>query len=218
MATYAKWGIRLLYIDNQSDRLDWQAKSFLSLQHLLKQPYRLVFFDDLFGTAYYPLLARRTGNERLQDTVMCVTTHGAMEWITDLNRNSVMNFESLPLMEMERRSVELADVVKAPSAYILEKYRKYGWAIARDFIVLPNFVSGKLAAVQKSVWQPTNEIVFFGRLERRKGLRLFCRALDRIKFDLKNYTVTFLGKAAPDVTDKLIRKAATWPFNVRSAG
>jgi glycosyltransferase involved in cell wall biosynthesis len=129
---------------------------------------------------------------------MCVTTHGAMEWITDLNRNSIMNFESLPLMEMERRSVELADIVKAPSAYILEKYRKYGWAIARDFIVLPNFVSGKLATTQKPAWRPINEIVFFGRLERRKGLRIVLPRPRPDQIRSEKYTVTFLGKAGPE--------------------
>jgi glycosyltransferase involved in cell wall biosynthesis len=215
VTAYANLGIRLMSIDNQSDRHDWQAKSFLSLQHLLKHRYRLVFFDELFGNAYYPLLARRTGNERLQNTIMCVTTHGAMEWISDINRQAIMNFESLPLIEMERRSVELADVVKAPSAYILKKYRNYGWAIGRNFIVMPNFVSEKLAAAHKPARRAIKEIVFFGRLERRKGLRMFCRALDRIKFELKGYTVTFLGKTMPEVTDKLVQKSATWPFPIR---
>jgi glycosyltransferase involved in cell wall biosynthesis len=215
VSAFANLGIRLLCIDNQSDSHDWQAKSYLSLQHLLQHRYRLVFFDDMFGHAYYPLLARKTGNERLQETIMCVTTHSAMEWISDVNRQPIMNFESLPLLEMERRSVELADFVKAPSAYILGKYRNYGWAVARDFIVLPNFVSGKLATAHKPVRKEIKEIVFFGRLERRKGVRMFCRALDRIKFDLKDHLVTFLGKARPDVIETLVRKSATWPFRLR---
>jgi glycosyltransferase involved in cell wall biosynthesis len=211
---YANLGIRLMCINNQSPSHDWQARSFLALQHLLRHQYRLVFFDDLFGTAYYPLLARKTGNEWLQKTIMCVTTHGSMEWTSDVNRQAIMNFETLPLIEMERRSVELADVVKAPSAYILEKYRKYGWAIARDFIVLPNFVS-QITMPHKPIRRGVGEIVFFGRLERRKGLRMFCNALDRIKFELKDCTVTFLGKALPEVMEKLVQKSATWPFRTR---
>ena len=212
---YLHLGIRLMCIDSQGERDDWQLKSFLALQHLLEHRYSIVFFDDFWGNAYYPLLARKTGNENLQDTLMCVITNSAIEWIADVTRNSILNFENLALMEMERRSVELADVIKTPSAYILEKYRNYGWPIAPNVIVLPNFVSGGVKTEYKPARRKIKEIVFFGRIERRKGLRIFCRALDRIKFELKDYTVTFLGKASPEITNKLIRKSATWPFALR---
>ena len=44
-----------------------------------------------------------------------------------------------------------------------------------------------------------NEIVFFGRLESRKGLWLFCGALDRIKYQFEDVTVTFLGKMTDEM-------------------
>jgi glycosyltransferase involved in cell wall biosynthesis len=215
VASYRRLGICLICIDNQDSRLHWQAKSYLAMQHLLRHRYDLVFFDDLFGTGYYPLLARRTGNSQLRETRMCVTTHGAMEWVTELNQISIMNFESLPLMEMERRSVELADMVKAPSAYILRKYNDYGWTVADNFVVLPNFVSDKKTLSQPRWVDDINEIVFFGRVETRKGLGLFCRALDKLKFQLQNRLVTFLGKISPTTAEELVKRSATWPFQIR---
>src|SRR5262249_46663268 len=208
-------GIRLICIDNEEESTNWHARSFVALQHLLRHRYELVFFDDMLGTAYYPLLARRTGAPELRNTRMCITVHGSVEWAAELNQIPVTHFDGLPLMEMERRSIELADAVRAGSAYLLRKYQGYGWTIPDSFIVLPNFVSGEAAAVQPLRRVPVKEIVFFGRLETRKGLWTFCRALDRLKYVLADQHVTFLGKMTPDTGDVLIKRSTTWPFPVR---
>jgi glycosyltransferase involved in cell wall biosynthesis len=215
VAAYRNLGIQLLCIDNQADRYNWQARSYLSLQHLLRNRYDLVFFDDMDGAAYYPLLARRTGNMQLRATTMCVTAHSAFQWVTELNQTPITKFESLSLMEMERRSIELADVVKAPSAYILRKYRSYGWTVSDNFIVFPNFVSAQQAEAQPIRRDAIKEIVFFGRLETRKGLEMFHRSLDRLKYILADYLVTFLGKTSPEAADTLLRRSVTWPFSIR---
>ena len=213
VAAFQNNGIRLLCIDNEEESTNWHARSFLSLQHLLRHRYDLVFFDDMLGTAHYPLLARRTDAPGLRGTKICVTLHGSVEWSTDLNQVPA-HFDGLPLREMERRSVELADAVRAGSAYIFRKYRSYGWAIPDNFIVLPNFVSGERVDAQPVKKVETNEIVFFGRLETRKGLWTFCRALDRLKYVLADRRVTFLGKVTSEA-DNLIKRAAAWPFPVR---
>jgi glycosyltransferase involved in cell wall biosynthesis len=215
VAAFQNLGIRLLCIDNEEESTNWHARSFLALQHLLRNRYDLVFFDDMLGTAYYPLLARRTDAPSLRDTKMSVTLHGSVEWAADLNEAPVSHFEGLPLMEMERRSIELADSVRAGSAYIFRKYQSYGWTIADNHVVLPNFVSGGRAAAQSLKKVEINEIVFFGRLETRKGLWTFCRALDRLKYVLAGQRVTFLGKMTPETGDILIKRSATWPFPVR---
>lgn len=214
-----KYGIQLSCIDHIGKWNDWQAKSYFALQHLLRHQYRLALFDDTHGNAYYPLLARRTGNADLRDTIMCVTAHSATQWISDLNQTAISTIEELRLMEMERRSIELADAVKAPSAYILQKYRSYGWAVPENSIVLPNFIPGGRFRKPTSKATPINEIVFFGRLETRKGLWMFCRALDRLKYRFAGKTVTFLGKATIEdnvsTSESLLRYSAAWPFKIR---
>ena len=216
---YRKLGINLSHIHHQGAWNDWSAKSYLTLQHLLQHRYDLVFFDDTHGTAYYPLLARRTGNADLRRTMMCVTAHSATEWIADLSQNPIASLEELRLSEMERRSIELADTVKAPSAYILRKYRSYGWVIPDNVVVLPNFTStGPLAAPPTSR-EGIDEIVFFGRLESRKGLWMFCHALDRMKYKLTDRQVTFLGKPTVEngmpTDEAVLRRSAGWPFPIR---
>jgi hypothetical protein len=163
-------------------------------------------------------LARRTGNVELRATKMCVTTHSATQWISDLNQTPITTLAELRLMEMERRSIELADAVKAPSAYILNKYRSYGWAVPENALVLPNFVSVEQAPA-KATRVPVKELVFFGRLETRKGLWMFCRALDRLKYKLSDMAVTFLGKGTLEngisTVETLVRYSASWPFPIR---
>ena len=216
---YRKLGISLTCIDNKGKWNDWLAKSYLAMDHLLQERYDLVFFDDTHGTAYYPLLARRTGNSHLGSTTMCVVAHSAFQWIADLNEIPIVTIEALRLTEMERRSIELADVVRAPSAYILRKYRSYGWAVPDSFVVLPNLVSTsrELATPKKRV--AVKEIVFFGRLETRKGLWMFLRALDRLKFQLVGHIVTFLGKETVEnevsTAEAILRRSAAWPFKIR---
>jgi glycosyltransferase involved in cell wall biosynthesis len=218
VSAYGKLGIKLLCIPHNGRWNDWQAKSHLAMQHLLHQQYDLVFFDDTHGNAYYPLLARRTGNEKFRATRMCVTAHSATQWISDLNQTPVTTLAELRLMEMERRSIELADAVKAPSAYILNKYRSYGWTVPEDALVLPNFISVEQSQL-KAKRIPIKEIVFFGRLETRKGLWMFCRALDRIKYKLRDIVVTFLGKGTLEngisTVETLVRYSAVWPFQIR---
>lgn len=215
---YRKVGVNLACIDHLGSWNDWQTKSYLALQHLLQHHYGVVFFDDTHGLAYYSLLARRTGNAELRATKMCVTAHSATQWISDLNQTPVTTLAELRLMEMERRSIELADAVKAPSAYILKKYRSYGWAVPENAVVLPNFISVEQKPV-KATRIPVTEMVFFGRLETRKGLWMFCRALDRLKHKLRNTTVTFLGKGTLEngisTVETLVRYSAGWPFPIR---
>jgi glycosyltransferase involved in cell wall biosynthesis len=216
---YRQLGVTLSHIDHLGKWNDWLAKSFLSMQHLIAHAYDVAFFDDTHGTAYYPLLARRTGSTELRNTIACVTAHSATQWISELNKQPITTFAEYRLMEMERRSLELADVVKAPSGYILQKYRSYGWKLPDRCVVLPNLIASDGADVPVRKHSAVKEIVFFGRLERRKGLWMFCRALDRLKYRLGDCTVTFLGKFTfedgTSTGDSLIRYSARWPFPVR---
>jgi glycosyltransferase involved in cell wall biosynthesis len=216
---FRKVGVRLVCIDHRGNWYDWSAVSYRAMQHLIRNQYDLVFFDDLFGNGYYSLLARRSGNPELSNTTMCVTTHSATQWIKDTSQLPITTVEQIRLAEMERRSIELADAVKAPSAYILEKYRNYGWTLPDHSVVLPNFVFESRREVRPHKRVGVREIVFFGRLEHRKGLWLFCRALDRLKYRLKGCQVTFLGKTVveSDVStgEILLRRSAAWPFPIR---
>ncbi|HET6522353.1 MAG TPA: glycosyltransferase family 4 protein [Geminicoccaceae bacterium] len=217
---FRRQGIRLACIAHGGEWNDWLAKSHRAMEHLAQGGYDLAFFNDTHGTAYYPLLARRTGSPELRATLMCVVAHSATQWIAELNEAAIETIEDVRLMELERRSIELADMVVSPSAYLLRKYRGYGWRLPEASFVRPNILPreerGRLPARRRG---PVDELVFFGRLERRKGLWTFAEALDRIKYRLGGRTVTFLGKLTVEDGEStghaLLRRSAAWPFEAR---
>jgi glycosyltransferase involved in cell wall biosynthesis len=74
-----------------------------------------------------------------------------------------------------------------------------GWELPQRTYVAPYVLPQGLLSEKPAPRPGRNEIreiVFFGRLEIRKGLKLFCDALDELCADRANrkFEVTFLGK------------------------
>jgi glycosyltransferase involved in cell wall biosynthesis len=213
-------GIRLTYLPHDGEWNDWLAKSYSVMIHLKAQQYDQVFFNDMHGAGYYAQLARRTASPDFERTTMAVVLHSATQWITELNQAATNSIEDIRLVEMERRSIELADAIISPSTYMIEKYRAYGWKLPADAVVIPNLLPSEHRQRHLHIrTSPTDEIVFFGRLERRKGLWLFCEAVNRIKHEIKDVKITFLGKMTEENGEltgfHLLRRAAAWPFEVQ---
>jgi len=187
--------------------------------------FDIVQFNDCMGEGFYCLAARRLGSA-FRDTVMFVGLHSPSQWIFEINR-------TLPVLPLhaafnfaERLSVKCADVLWGPSRYLL------GWAGNRGFEVpdgsyvqqyvlpsLPLFDPPPAASAPPGRERVVpREIVFFGRLEERKGLRIFCQALHLLNHGLAEagIKVTFLGKegsvAGTPALDYLSELARDWRF------
>jgi hypothetical protein len=122
---------------------------------------------------------------------------------------------------MERRTVALADAVVSSSHYLLNWISGQKWEMPRHCHVRQN-------VLPHSAWPaepPTapllhgiDELVYFGTLETRKGVVLFCDALDAIPAAIakKIRIVTFLGRESivegiPART-YVQKRAPRWPF------
>jgi hypothetical protein len=123
----------------------------------------------------------------------------------------------------ERLSVRTTDVLWSPSRYLLDWARAKGFALPEQTFVQqysipslprPPGVSGRTA--------PPKEIVFFARLEDRKGLALFCDAIQLLADELAERAigVTFLG--TPQICRGLpamkyiAQRSSRWPLTVRT--
>lgn len=175
-----------------------QAKSYETYLYLKDQDFDIIHFSEWRGPGYYSILARRQGLA-FAHTSMCVHTHGPTFWSRLSNGEYIREPEDLDLDFIERKSVELADVVVSPSQYLFRWMLDQGWALpANAFVqqyVRPATARQAMAAPPRGVLKP-EELVFFGRLEVRKGLVLFCDAMDKLKNDpeLRHLRLTFLGK------------------------
>ena len=186
------------------------------------QPFDVAHVSDWRGLGYGPLLAKSLGIA-FPATHFVVHGHSPTLWNVEGNRQLVSTEEELAWVFLERRSVELADTVVCGSAHLLEWMRDAGYALPKRAFVWPNpFLEpdpGPEAAAARSArgGAPLDEVVFFGRLEPRKGLALFVDAVDLlVRRGRAPAQVTFLGAAARrfDGPGHIERAAREWPITV----
>jgi O-antigen biosynthesis protein len=207
-ADYARLGVTLDYVrphPHIASSLDEpRTISYCVFLYLQQGGFDVVLFNDNGGHAYYSVLAKYTGVFE-RPPLLCVVAHGPLEWVNELNMSEFQGRVQVAVDHMERSSIRLADVLISPSQYLLDWMTSHEWTLPNRSGVIQNLVDVRTpesrttrAANSHSGARsaPVREIVFFGRLETRKGISLFCDALDRLdqSADLSAVTVTFLGK------------------------
>jgi glycosyltransferase involved in cell wall biosynthesis len=215
---FAERGVRLEFIPHPGDYQDWRQKSWLVKEMLATRDFDLVYFNEHHGSGYYALAAKRAGLSPFSEQLHCVITHGSVEWVFKTNDQYVRSPGDLEMMSFERRCVEWADIVIGPSRYLLHEYEGYGWSLPTQTYHQPYPLLRKTAP-DDGARLPIDELVFFGRLETRKGLWIFCEALDRIADQLTGKTVTFMGRmtdfSGTSTGALIIARSRKWPFRVR---
>lgn len=149
-------------------------------------------FHDFMADAWVFLQKRQRGGAPLG-----MVTHGSAQWVDEGNGQLAGDGPRAQLYAMERHCCEQADFLVSPSAYLLHWMRERGWQLPERSGVIPNFTAplGAVPPRRPADTAPPREIVFFGRLEERKGLRVFCDALLRLPPEqLAGRGVTFLGR------------------------
>ncbi len=211
-------GVKLSTIGDTTGNLDRLYQSYQVMAHLRQTQPDIAFFSESNGAGFYSLIAKRTGDIRLASTTMCIVAHGSTEWSNACNEIPLRTVEGVNIYEMERRCVELADVLVSPSSFMVDKYIQSGWTVPENRIILPNTILAVEGANPSKSLSRIDNITFFGRLETRKGLWVFCAAMDRLRPHLRGKTVTFLGKPAIHngvSTEKIvIQRSASWPCRV----
>jgi glycosyltransferase involved in cell wall biosynthesis len=168
---------------------------------LAANPPDVVIAQDLAAPAYTALRMRRLGFG-LDRTLFVVYCHGGRRWITNMARKVRVLPGAHAITELERASVELADVAVSPSAYLLDWMRNEGWRLPERAFVIP-YLSRSSATGEAQRRGPVNggrveRIAFFGRLEERKGLKPFAAGLNALPAELlRNVELEFVGAATP---------------------
>jgi O-antigen biosynthesis protein len=224
-AHYAAKGIEFVplppYSEDSGDA-QWSpawhiGKSTDICQWLSLQPrFDAVHFSDHLGFGYVPLLAKKQDGA-FKETVLCMGVHGSHQWLRELH---AWVKENVFLEHIERESVAMADVLWSPSAYMMDWMSAHHWELpARRFVrpyILP--YASRTGRAEAAAHEPSSsELVFFGRLESRKGLVLFCDALDQLQRDYEGpLRITFLGRHAEvegrRSRDYISERARSWPW------
>ena len=190
---------------------------------LREHRFDVVHFNDCCGEGSLCLAAKRLGIG-FHDSLLTVALHSPSRWVLALNHMPPSNVVLSAFDHAERVSVACTDVLWSPSRYMLDWAAAQGFELPAQTFVQPYAIPGAATAPSDAApaSAPLREIVFFGRLEERKGLRVFCAAVDRLREAIaaRGITVTFLGKpehcdGVPSL-DYIARRGAAWTFPVRT--
>ena len=172
-----------------------ERTSELVLKYLATHHFDLILLQEFQGHGLRALQARQSGSA-LQQSRMAVTLHGSRQWTCEGMRR-LPTRPDVMVDFLERESTRLADRVIAPSRSMAN------WIMARwgatPPAVIPYCYDESVARPSGVVEHkgPFRHIVFFGRLETRKGVQLLTRALASSPLLQQAVDrVTFLGKHA----------------------
>jgi glycosyltransferase involved in cell wall biosynthesis len=168
---------------------------------LRADPPDIVVVQDLGAPAYTAIRLRRLGLA-FEDTLFVVFCHGTRQWITDVSRKVRVLPGAHAIAVLERASVELADAVVSPSAYLADWMRGEGWQLPEQTFVIPHVsragATGQSPPTPAASASRIDRLAFFGRLEERKGVRPFAAALNALEPELlEQLDVTFIGRTTP---------------------
>ena len=229
-AFYAGFGIGFELIDPRSVSLTPLAQvsaptwALLDWFRVFEPCFDIVHVSDWHGLGYGSLLAKSLGLA-FGTTHFVVHGHGPTLWNAEGNRQLLSTERELGWVFMERRSIELADTVICGSAHLLEWMREAGYAMPVRSFVWPNVFPAPdpspEAVAERAARDGARleEVVFFGRLEPRKGLTLFVDAIDRLaRRGRAPARVMFLGGSSPRFNGlRHIRDHAQhWPVEVHT--
>jgi len=239
VAYYAAKGVRLVpapdyaraeRFASNADR--WLRVPYNMMRWLMDNPMDVVHVSEWRGTGYLCLLAKRQGWAFAQ-TLFVVKTSSPWMWNRLYGGHMLDRTDDLVKIHAERRSVELGDVVVGGSLHLLRWMTSQGYALppGRAF-VQPNVVTFttlerlmQARTLAPGARTPIDEFVFFGRLEVRKGLFIFCQAIRRLvrKGVPLPRRITFMGKPGGrlpshpelDTPDYIREVSEGWPCEVQ---
>jgi len=234
IAFYARLGVKLvpMPMEDAQGFSFWQRRQYSAYAWLKNQsePFDVVHASEWRGGLYYTLLAKQQGLA-FDDTLFLIKASSPHIW----NRHYLMDFMAsmgmMGVMYSEQMSIELGDMVIGGSAHLLSFMDHVGYSLPEGrTYVQPNVlqlgiegVTDQRGAVAIGDVIRSSELVFFGRLEARKGLEIFCDALDFIVArGVAPERVAFLGKeggnlpSTPHIKNKayIEMRARNWPFEI----
>jgi glycosyltransferase involved in cell wall biosynthesis len=183
---------------------------------LRANPPDVVIAQDLGAQAYTSVRLRRLGLA-FENTLFVVFCHGTRQWITDVSRKVRVLPGAHAIALLERASVELADAVVSPSAYLVDWMRGQGWQLPEQTFVIPHVsragATGQPPQVAaRASANGVDRIAFFGRLEERKGVRPFVGALDVLEPELlERLDVVFIGRPTPPFPIERVKELLSEP-------
>lgn len=170
--------------------------SSLVYEWLRERKFDVCHFQEMLGNGCRSFQAKRLG-VAFAETVLTCTVHSSWDWINQaMQAFPHHGRREVEAKWMERYSIEHCDVLLSPSQYMLDWVAANRIPVRAGQQVVPLLFNPDMKPVGS---QPVDRhLIFFGRLEVRKGILIFLDALrklaaapDGLRGPIR---VTFLGK------------------------
>jgi glycosyltransferase involved in cell wall biosynthesis len=170
----------------------------VSLERALRADPPDVVITHEFGAPAYAAQRLRQLGLGFGETVFVVFCHGTRRWVKEVTANANVSREVLLESVLEQASVELADAVVSPSAFMLGWMRGQGWSVPADARVIPyltrSTATGERPPSNSTAHAPLRRVTFFGRLEEIKGIGPIIDAINAVEPELwERVELEFLG-------------------------
>jgi O-antigen biosynthesis protein len=210
-AFYRRHGIEIHHIGRRDPVSPWWlADGYRTLTMLDRLAPDVAVVQDWQGLGGLAVTARRAGLA-LQKTAIVHFCHGPTAWLREANGKLDVDIAEWALGVLERRSALHADAIVGPSRYLVDWMVRNGWELTADRATIPYITQGHLNGLLGEPTPtspppaPVRELVFFGRLEERKGIELFLAALERLDPALLvGRSVTFLGRESTYTKERIL--------------
>ena len=229
--TYAKLQIKFITLSDTAPvtklvyGTTWfYERSWRVFEYLRKARFSIVHFQDWQANGFWSIKAKQVGLAFGQ-TTLTVMTHSCTRWINEgMQQFAAEPFETAKLVWAETYCIERCDALLSPSRYMMEWARGKGITLPPKTVLTPYAWSHR-HETDNGIGAPVDNdhLIFFGRLETRKGLHIFSEALRqlqregvplprRLSFLGKHASV--LGASSADYLEDLRRDLPTIEFRI----
>lgn len=177
------------------------VRSFRLYRYLRENRFDILHVPDYLGLGYHTVMTKRLGLD-FHDMAIVVGAHGPVAWSRLYGHATHDGLRPVLSQIMERYVVEHADALISPSAFMLDWLKAHGWRLPEDSRHAVNALPRSTTSAPRAAPRADEggggpgrfeEIVFFGRIEQRKGISLFLDAIGRLGEALQGVKITFLG-------------------------
>jgi glycosyltransferase involved in cell wall biosynthesis len=208
---YASAGVEVQVLERLGDvRPAFLRPTFEVFHAVRADPPDVLIVNDWRGLGYAAQRARQLGLG-LQETACVVHCHGPARVLAEFAQKVPDTLARFGEEVTERASIELADAVVSPSAWLLEWMRAHSWPVPAPASVIP-YVRESVALGKPPPSPPESarirRLAFFGQLREGKGLRIYLDALNALDPSLLDGAeLLFLGRDTPRWSTEAIESA-----------
>jgi glycosyltransferase involved in cell wall biosynthesis len=200
--TYARMGIGFVPLEDTPPVThevigsNWfMDRSWRVYEYLKRARHSVIHFQDWHANGFWSIKAKRVGLA-FDRTTLTVMTHSPTKWQDDgMQQFGPEPIETAKLVWAESYAIEHCDVLLSPTRYMLDWLSQNGFRRPESVIVTPNSYTENTEPPDRPGDVDNDHLIFFGRLETRKGLYVFGEALRRLRYEglPLPHTVSFLG-------------------------